>query len=516
VYTATGGASINMQAVASSKGVYFGTWGVPRQAIGAPEWDWIKTDGRYYGLRLTAQPTPAAQELFAPFEPAAVPACYLYPGRPQLDRDAGQCGKSQPRIVSYYNGTIEGTAVTDPLDGTQYVGRGDGKLFAVDPIAGKVKWAFQTFNPTRKDDPDGGGEIIGGPLMDSRGIIYFATIGYPEVDKPGSDPRYETNAVYAVDRAGKLLWRYPSASASLDRGFMAAPALSPDGNTLYLGTWSGTPNTLYALDLRAPKEASDAQRLRWEWTVKNPVKPSAVEYVRHISVGIDGTIYLGCSEVAGLVQTRGTLLAVRDKGTTREVNWALSPRTQPLNANELETIMGVALWEQSGVVKRVYATTGFARVPLAASGRGGAIYVVDPATGKALSSFDPEKQGVPGLGGMTAPTLDNGEVVFAGADGAYDAVLVPPAGNWKNGVMYAARFDPSTNKFQMLWGKPIEGNMVWGHPIVAGNGGLYFGTTDHFPHTFIAGCSPYLGNEGCFAPGAPTAHMNPKFYGVLE
>lgn len=38
-----------------------------------------------------------------------------------------------------------------------YVGRGDGKLYAIDENTGEIRWRYVTFNPDDPGDPDGGG-----------------------------------------------------------------------------------------------------------------------------------------------------------------------------------------------------------------------------------------------------------------------------------------------------------------------------------------------------------------------
>ena len=98
-----------------------------------------------------------------------------------------------------------------------------------------MMWSFTTFNPEDPKDPDGGGEIIGGPVVGPGGLVYFGTVGMP-FPATRDEPAYETNAVYAVDSAGKLRWRYPAKKATLDNWIYTPPALSPDGKTMYVGT----------------------------------------------------------------------------------------------------------------------------------------------------------------------------------------------------------------------------------------------------------------------------------------
>ena len=54
-------------------------------------------------------------------------------GRTRRPIDKLWMEKETDYFVSYYNGTVEGVTCIDPSDGTHYVGRGDGKLYAINP-----------------------------------------------------------------------------------------------------------------------------------------------------------------------------------------------------------------------------------------------------------------------------------------------------------------------------------------------------------------------------------------------
>ncbi|MEZ4473182.1 MAG: PQQ-binding-like beta-propeller repeat protein [bacterium] len=275
---AEGQAVINLQPAVDAVGVYFGGWGVQRLADGAPLTDRIKSDGRYFGLDAAS-----GEALFEPFDPAPVHGCYVHPGRAQVPRDATWCGEGE-HVVSFYNGTIEATPLIDPDNGRHYVGRGDGRLYAIDPATGAVLWTFVTFNPEDPDDPDGGGEIVGGAVMGPDRLIYFATAGLPVADPP-LNPRYETNAVYAIDRRGHLVWRYPGRRASLERGFLAAPALDPAGETVYFGTGlRGRPRRAARL-----RSSGGMARRAYPDRPDNPARAGTPAWVRHLTVGGDGT-----------------------------------------------------------------------------------------------------------------------------------------------------------------------------------------------------------------------------------
>ena len=47
------------------------------------------------------------------------------------------------------SGTIEATAAADAETGTLYFGRGDGRLYALDPERGELLWSYRTRAPGR-------------------------------------------------------------------------------------------------------------------------------------------------------------------------------------------------------------------------------------------------------------------------------------------------------------------------------------------------------------------------------
>ena len=196
--------------------MFFGSWGLVRKR-GHSKVSWDKFDGKIFGLRTTN-----GRELWPPIHPGVTPYAYRFPGRKptRQDRPAGN-----GLHLNYSNGTIEGTPAVDPTGKVAFVGRGDGSLYCVDLIRGKVKWRFKTFDPARPDDPEGGGEIVGGPALTPQGLVIFGTFAAPHRPNPPKLVRHETNAVYAVDTKGQLVWRYPK-QGSLDSVFQASPALS--------------------------------------------------------------------------------------------------------------------------------------------------------------------------------------------------------------------------------------------------------------------------------------------------
>ncbi len=463
VYAAEGGASINMQPTLAGDAIHFGTWGLLRGAATTDPASSRKSDGKVYAL------DAAGREVFAPFDPRPLPACYAW-DEPVSPQDEAWCGQGADLHVTFYNGTIEGSALVDPWNGRHYVGRGDGRLYAIDVARGEVVWDFVTFDPLAPEHPDGGGEIVQGATMGPDGTIYFASFGVPW---PGdaSAPARETQAIYAVDREGALVWRYPSEAPSLDNTLTAAVALSPDGRTLYAGTWLSDPSAggkLIALDLGAPREAADAARRKWELPLVNEARALRPKvWTRHLSVGGDGTIYVGGAEakVLGYVPA---VVAVQDRGDRAEVAWIAEPEGYPESATTL--VQGLALGD--GVV---FATTGDVRN---LNGREGSLFAIDMASGETLGRFSP---GEDAPGSATGPLVDAAGVVYFGARGRHDLIAEPWSGQWRRGTLFAVAWDADERRFTERWRRVIDALLDWATPAIDQRGVLYVGSTAPLP-----------------------------------
>jgi outer membrane protein assembly factor BamB len=98
------------------------------------------------------------------------------------------------------------------LDGNLYLGADSGRLYALDPENGEVRWRFQT-----------GGPLRASPVVDAAGRIIFGS---------------QDHSIYALDPRGALLWQ-----VRLGGEIDSTGTLGPDG-TFYCGCDDGD---LYAL-----------------------------------------------------------------------------------------------------------------------------------------------------------------------------------------------------------------------------------------------------------------------------
>jgi outer membrane protein assembly factor BamB len=433
--------SVNMPVTIADDGTLFaGTWGMVRSGGAAAGTDWNKFDGKLFAFDRTL-----ASRWTAPLD--RTPYCYLFGGRAPT---ATWCSNAAMGTINGYAGTVEGVAALDASRGRLYAGRGDGKLYATDAATGAVVWRFATFNPVARSDPEGGGEVIAGPLVGANGTIYFGTVAV------GS---YETNAVYAVAPDGTMLWRYPAATATMAHVVWAPPALSPDGKTLYVGGgwgptadhWDTTlPGLVYALN------AADG-KVKWTFSPINEAewwRPTV--WTNRIAVGTDGTIYAAGTEFT-LGGGSSVLFALRDEGTRASYAW---PHMVDLDLDRAAVPYGLGLREVAGRTTRVYATSGNPFNELQQGYKaGGKLVATDAATGSVLWTFDPEKNG--GTGSMTGIAIDAAGVVYTGVSGAKDS-----------GRVYAVREDGT-----LLWQITLGGLLEWAHPVLGPRGDLYVAET---------------------------------------
>ena len=475
---APGAHTLNIGATVTAGGVFFGSWGLLRNdAMNRDGRFWDKSDGKLYGLDLNT----GTSLWGGPLDLDLNPRCYDDPARQKTGDDVFWCGAFNTLHVSFYNGTVEGQAAVDTSRNVLYLGRGDGKLFAIDPDAGRILWRYVTFNPQNPDDPDGGGEVISSPLLGPDGTIYFGTWG---------EGPYETNAFYAVNPDSTLQWRYP-ASTSLTHRIFASPALSPDASTIYVSTFradDGTlPSTLYAFHREPLASASDEARLKWALPLEHNGFPV---HTATLAVGSDGTIYVG----GLLAQGFGVpiLLAVDDQGTRAVFTWA-TPYVELRDGAQF--VLGIALREVEGQTQRLYVTT--ANTSLFNAKEEGSLYAIEPATGAVMASYDPSDDIPEAIGGINSPAIGADGTIYFGVRGRFgdDAV---------DGHYFAVTYDADAARFDYVWNVEVEGHVEWSHPAIGPDGGLYAGTSSNDQGVRVI----------THAPGVIPPNTTPLFYGL--
>jgi outer membrane protein assembly factor BamB len=472
-YLADSELAINMEPTVSGDRVFFGTWGAIRKH-GESQAQWDRFDGALHAVDRST-----GQAKWGPLRPGVTPYAYAFAGRETSyqDRSAGK-----GLHLSFYNGTFEGSGAVDPKNGRLYFGRGDGQLYAVDAEAGSVEWAFRSLDPARPDDPEGGGQIVGGPLVTPGGAVVFATYGAPAAPNPPALVRSQTNAVYGVENDGTLRWRRP-AKGGYPNPFVAAPALSRSGDRLYAITQridAKHPAHLLAMD-------SETGTLLWEMTLDD-------RGGHDLAVGIDGTIYVA-GIAGGEFARKPAAFAVADRGDRGEMLWTtLFRHAQP----QAHWAGGLALYENDTAVRHVYVSTTNARE---ANARAGRLYGLDPSSGEIRASFDPSESTPRGSGGLTDVTLGNDGTVYVGASGYNGGLLTRGV----EGRMYALL--PKDGGFEVIWSLAVGNNIAWSSPAIGPEGGLFFGSAAQLSRNDPL--RPHLGS-------GLIKHANPIFYAVKD
>lgn len=439
---------LNIGATVTPNGVVVGSWGLQRRdPRGRLFWD--KADGQLFAYdRETGTPTWGG-----PRDLDLTPRCYAYDDRgPNLF----WCGFGRYE-VSYYNGTVEGQPTFDASRGVMYVGRGDGKLYAVDEATGDIRWRYVTHNPLVPDDPDGGGEIVASPLVAPNGMIYVGTWG---------EGNYETNAFYAVRPDGRLGWRWPE-EASLEHRFYASPALSPDGRTVYASTFTDeapfSASSLYAFHQQRSHRRGDP--LKWSLELMDSGDPV---FTTTLAVGADGVIYVGGYIVRG-TRTIPAVAAVRDRGGSTAPVYVWGDEWIEF-AHGAQFVHGIGLREEGGETTRLYVTTANLGTGLFNARAAGDLYAVDPASGQTLARYDPSRDDPQAVGSLTSPAIGANGTVYVGVRGRFDP-------NGIDGRVLAVDYDPARRRFTRRWSYTVDGHIEWNHPAIGPGGWLYIGST---------------------------------------
>ncbi len=470
-YRAEGAHVINMEASADSNGVYFGSWGLIRK-FGPDKENWDKMDGKIYGL------DPASGDpLWSPLKPALTPYAFRFDGRPFTAQDAAA---GRGKHLNFYNGTVEGTAAIDSINGVLYFGRGDGSLYAVNEKTGSVIFKFSSFDPGKPGDPEAGGEIVGGPLLTDDRIL-FATFAAPTVPKAAQKIRYETNAIYCLNKSGDLLWRFPK-SGSCANPFNAALTMSRDLKRVYAVTHCSNPNArceLYCLDLESGAVY---------WMLDLPGLGG-----HDLCTGSNGLIYVAGMKKMGL-SIGAAAFAVEDLGNCGKILWI----TDLSGARGRKNVFagGVALYRINAAEEDLLVSSSNLR-SIFGAGPSGKLYLLSSRNGHIKASWDPEKAKSASTGGLTDISVDAGGRIYLGAHGAKSRNV--PA------RMYCLQLE--NQSFTEKWSMEVEGELDWASPAIGPDGGLYFGSSSSMGA--IAEISAYKRDQQ--VKGA-----DPLFYGVHD
>ncbi len=455
------GGAINVAATVASDGTtFFGTWGTVQDNGKTDRSDWDKLSGDVLAVRPSFGTTATLASSFAPSTLDPVPYCYDY--NPS-GASPTQCGGSLSEELTMWTGTVEGTPVLSPDQKVLYLGRGDGKVYALDTKTGQMLWDFHTCNDVNDcgrtpSNPEFGGEVVAGLLLRGGTELYLGSFAVE-----GSNG-IESTALYKLDAAsGALVWRYPG-SGSLPGVFMAAPALSPDGNTIYAATMCApaanctAPGYLYAFDPNGT--------LRW-----NPIplydgknRPAGAW---SMAVGTDGTVFVGGGGSSAC--DSAYLTAFEPKQGARR--WGPVALPSGFGIPCANRTGGLALREVSGKTTRVYASTNFsAEMSPIGQPTGGRVFAFDPATGKqswGSPFFDPSRAG--GFGNALYPSIDKDGTIYTGSSGSY------VSGSPAYPVQRGARIFAVTEKGAVKWSYDAQGVIAYAHPVLGGDGALRFG-----------------------------------------
>ncbi len=333
-------------------------------------------------------------------------------------------------IVAKWKFKTGGEIDTSPAiddDGIIYLGSDDGKLYAVDPLAGNEIWRFQT-----------GDQIKSSPAIGSDGTIYF-----------GSTDNY----FYAVRPNGELKWSF-----NIGDYIFSSPAISLDERTVYVGA---SDNHLYAI--------STSGGLKWKYLTGGKIVSSP-------AIGFDGiedVVYFGSldKKLYALAADNGVLKWTFSGNAEFYASPAIDQYGQiyvgECNTGSAEeynfkfysiNVDGSKLWEFDG-------GTGFYSSP--AIGPNGKIYV--GSWDGYLVAFN--RNGTPNWAIRTSPPLD------INSSPAIDSNGIVYVGS-KDGNFYAFESPEIEEEDRNDWVYQTNAPIIEASPAIGSDGTIYFASRD--------------------------------------
>lgn len=227
-------------------------------------------------------------------------------------------------------------------DGTIYIGGGDGRLYALNPLNGSPKWTFPT-----------GTFITSSPAIGADGTIYFGAAdnrlhavrpdgterwSFRVDDIIDSSPAigadgtlyvgsYDQN-LYAVSPDGLERWRFGTGGR-----IFSSPAIARDG-TIYVGSGD---QRLYAI-------APDGSR-KWDYLTNGDIQSSPV-------LGADGTIYFAADV---------SFYALRPGETDDRVRWRASLNSASASSAAVRADGTIIFGADDGIVRALQPDNGAVR-----------------------------------------------------------------------------------------------------------------------------------------------------------
>ncbi|MEZ4672888.1 MAG: PQQ-binding-like beta-propeller repeat protein [Caldilineaceae bacterium] len=323
-------------------------------------------------------------------------------------------------------GTVE-ASVAIGQDGTLYFGRGDNKLYALNPADGTLAWQFRTFPDGQ---PAAGGQVISSPVLGADGTIYFGTV--PQFDEG-------VQALFAVRPDGTEKWRYPVTGE-----IFGAPALGHDG-TIYVGDRNRT--------IHAVVDEGESYRVKWTY------ESAQADWYGAPAIGDDGTLYFPAADVTGFCRALGRLYALTDAGDHATEKWIF---TAPLDEAAGIAEFHLALGANNAIYFSVASINNSQVLPCGSLTDRGALYALaDEGDAATISWVYTSTAG----SGISGAAVDGAGRVYVAVRGERRAD--------RPGFVQALHAESGV----ALWSTPltVTGEIWWSPPALGSAGTLYIG-----------------------------------------